>query len=355
MQNLIGQHDWLELLDKLESMHTLTEAEWVALIDGRTPELSEELLKRARRTCDEVYGKRVFIRGLIELSSYCRNDCLYCGIRRGNKEAVRYRLSNESVLSCCEQGHELGFRTFVLQGGEDPYYTDDRVSELVGLIKKRYPDCAVTLSLGEKSRSSYQRFFDAGADRYLLRHETANEEHYSSLHPEGMSAAVRKQCLHNLRDIGYQVGSGFMVGSPGQDAKRLAEDMKFLESLNPHMVGIGPFIPHSKTPYANEPGGTLELTLFMIGCLRLMLPKTLLPSTTALASIHPQGHEMGMAAGANVIMPNLSPVEFREAYDLYEGKAHSGLEAAENLKAVINKLSAVGYEVVVDRGDSLVL
>lgn len=342
-----------EFILKLKEEQTLTKDEWTALISNRTPELSEYLFEEARRKRESFYGKKVFIRGLIEFTNFCKNDCFYCGIRKGNKNACRYRLSLEEILNCCQAGYELGFRTFVLQGGEDGFYTDEKMVDIISSIKQQHSDCALTLSIGEKSHESYKAFFDAGADRYLLRHETANALHYQSLHPETLSSEKRKKCLFDLKQIGYQVGTGFMVGSPGQTASHLAEDMLFIKELNPQMVGIGPFIPHHDTRYKEEPAGTLELTLFMLGLLRLMLPNVLLPATTALGTIAPNGRELGMLAGANVVMPNLSPKAVREHYSLYDNKLHTGTEAAESLRLLKEQMSSIGYEVVVDRGDSL--
>ena len=261
---------------------------------------------------DRIYGHDIYIRGLIEFTNYCKNDCLYCGIRRSNKNAERYRLSKDDIMLCCHEGYDLGFRTFVLQGGEDPYYTDEKMVDIISSIKTEFPDCALTLSVGEKTHESYKAFFDAGADRYLLRHETANPMHYSKLHPSGLSWQNRINCLYDLKSIGYQVGCGFMVGSPYQTAEDLAQELIFLKKLKPHMVGIGPFIAHHDTPFRDEKSGTMELTLFMLGLIRLTLPYVLLPSTTALGTIHPLGREKGILAGANVIMPNLSPVSVRK-------------------------------------------
>ena len=348
------QVDPYGLLDKLQEHQRLSLAEWEALIEGRTPKLAADLSRRARAVADERYGKDIFTRGLIEFTNYCKNDCLYCGIRRSNARANRYRLSQEEILACCEQGYELGFRTFVLQGGEDPFFNDERMVAIVAAIHERYPDCAITLSLGERSRESYQRLFDAGATRYLLRHETADAAHYMALHPAGMRLDTRKRCLYTLREIGYQVGAGFMVGSPGQTARCLAEDMVFVEELRPHMVGIGPFVAHKDTPFANEPQGTMELSLFMLSCLRLMLPNTLLPATTALGTIAPDGRERGVLAGANVVMPNLSPVAYRKDYSLYDNKICTGEEAAECRWCLHARMKSIGYHIVESRGDSLV-
>lgn len=343
------------LVDKLEAEQALSLDEWEVLIGAHADEeLREYLFARARAVRDAEYGHDVYVRGLIEFTNYCKNDCYYCGIRAGNKQARRYRLTKDQILECCAEGYELGFRTFVLQGGEDPYYTDDRMVEIVSAVHEGYPDCAITLSIGERSREAYQRFFDAGAERYLLRHETADAQHYAQLHPATMSCENRQQCLRDLREIGYQVGSGFMVGTPGQTARNLGQDMLFLADLQPHMVGIGPFVPHHDTAFANEPGGTVELTLFMLACLRLMLPKALLPATTALGTIDPLGREKGMNAGANVVMPNLSPVEHRRDYDLYDNKICTGEEAAECRFCLQRRMELAGYHVVVSRGDSKV-
>lgn len=342
------------LVDQLERDRFLSPAEWEALISGRTPGLAADLAARAAAVRDERYGKAVYTRGLIEFTNYCKNDCLYCGIRCSNASARRYRLSKEEILACCDQGYELGFRTFVLQGGEDPHYTDARMADIVSAIAERYPDCAITLSLGERSAESYRLLYEAGARRYLLRHETADADHYRLLHPDSMSLEHRKECLFALRDIGYQVGSGFMVGSPGQTAACLAQDMAFLHELRPHMVGIGPFVPHKDTPFAHEPAGTLELTLFMLSALRLMLPDALLPATTALGTIAPDGRERGILAGANVVMPNLSPVAHRKDYSLYDNKICIGEEAAECRWCLHARMAGIGHEIVESRGDSLV-
>lgn len=341
-----------KLIDKLRKEQSLTREEWIKLIENRTPELAEYLFAQAREVREEHYGKNVYIRGLIEFTNYCRNDCYYCGIRKSNPNASRYRLIKEDILECCQHGYELGFRTFVLQGGEDGHFNDERMVEIVSAIKEQHPDCAITLSIGEKSKESYRKFYNAGAERYLLRHETYDSEHYSRLHPPILSAAERQQCLWDLKEIGYQVGTGFMVGSPYQTADNLAEDMLFLKELNPQMVGIGPFIPHKDTQFANEAAGTLELTLFMLGLIRLMLPKVLLPATTALGTIDPNGRELGILAGANVVMPNLSPLSVRKKYMLYNDKISTGDEAAESVEHLKLRMKKIGYEVVISRGDS---
>ena len=339
------------LIDKLAGEQSLTRCEWTELIENRSQAETEYLFAKARVERERFYGKDVYLRGLIEFSSCCRNDCFYCGLRALNRRAQRYRLTKDEILECCKTGYELDFRTFVLQSGEDPYFSDEVMVGVISDIRTSYPDCAITLSTGEKSRESYQKYFDAGADRYLLRHETANPEHYAQLHPTALSLENRKRCLQDLKEIGYQVGAGFMVGSPGQTAQYLADDMLFLKELNPQMVGIGPFIPHRDTPFGNQPQGTLELTLFMLACLRLMLPKTLLPATTALATISPNGRELGIMAGANVIMPNLSPKTVREKYLPYDGKICTGDEAAESCQRIRRQIENIGYNLPVSRGD----
>ena len=344
----------LELLCKLEEEQSLSKSEWIQLIDSCNPQTAEVLFKKARKQCEIYYNKKVFIRGLIEFTNFCKNNCYYCGIRRNNKNINRYRLTEDAIMSCCHTGYKLGFRTFVLQGGEDLFFTDDRMVSIIKSIKSEFCDCAVTLSIGERSTESYKRMYDAGADRFLLRHETFNKEHYESLHPQELSSENRQKCLYALKETGYQVGSGFMVGSPGQTTEHLAEDMIFLKQLNPHMVGIGPFIPHHDTPFKNEKSGTIDKTLYMIGLLRLMLPGVLLPATTALASLETDGRKKGILAGANVVMPNLSPVVTRKDYSLYDNKRCLGDEAAEGVGLLKEEMKDIGYEIVVSRGDSLV-
>lgn len=339
------------LIDKLEKYNQLNKDEYVSLIENRSPEITEYLFEKARNIRELHYGKKVFIRGLIEFTNYCKNDCYYCGIRRSNKNASRYRLTKEQILDCCKEGYQLGFRTFVLQGGEDNYYNDQILVDIIKDIKNLYPDCALTLSIGERSYESYKALYDAGADRYLLRHETANPIHYKSLHPPSLSLESRIQCLNHLKEIGYQVGSGFMVGSPGQTSEDLAEDLLFLQDFRPHMVGIGPFVPHHDTPFSAEPGGTAELTLYILALIRLMLPTVLLPATTALGTIDPVGREKAILAGANVVMPNLSPLEVRNKYLLYDNKISTGDEAAECTNSIKEKIELIGYQVVIDRGD----
>ncbi len=341
-----------ELIERLERETRLSEAEYALLIRNRDQEAAELLSALGERTRRRVFGDAVYLRGLIEISSICKNNCLYCGIRRGNEQAERYRLTEEEILSCTAEGYELGYRTFVLQGGEDPYYTDDRLCAIVSAVKAQHPDCAVTLSVGERSRESYQRLYDAGADRYLLRHETADPAHYALLHPPEMSFENRMRCLLDLRDIGYQVGCGFMVGSPFQTPEMLAKDLVFIGDFRPEMCGIGPFIPHRNTPFREERAGTLELTLFLLSVIRLMLPEVLLPATTALGTIHPLGREMGIRAGANVIMPNLSPEQVRKKYELYNNKICTGEEAAQSIAGLDLKIQAAGCRPVTDRGDA---
>lgn len=344
--------DLRSLLYRLKEQHTLTKEEWTALIAGRTPRLARELFSLARQEQQRWYGHDIYIRGLIEFTNYCRNDCLYCGIRRSNKNAARYRLSQEEILSCCRAGYDLGFRTFVLQGGEDGWFQDGRLCKLIGRIRSAYPDCAITLSLGERSRESYQRLFDAGAERYLLRHETASRAHYEKLHPEEMSYDSRMRCLRDLKEIGYQTGCGFMVGSPFQTAKELAEDLFFIQEFQPQMCGIGPFIPHADTPFAGKPAGTAQLTCYLLSIIRLAIPGVLLPATTALGTIDPAGREKGILSGANVVMPNLSPASVRKKYMLYDNKASDGAESAQCVSELSRRMEAIGCRVVVGRGDA---
>lgn len=311
----------------------------------------KELFAQAREVADSVYGKKVFLRGLIEISSHCKNDCLYCGLRRSQTDAVRYRLTDKEILDSCAKGYRLGFRTFVLQGGEDAWFDDPRMVRIVGEIRRNYTDCAITLSLGERSAESYQRLFDAGANRYLLRHETADAAHYARLHPSDMSFNNRMQCLETLKRIGYQVGCGFMVGSPFQTAETIYKDLQFIRTFQPHMVGIGPFIPAHDTPFAGEPQGSVETTLRLLSIIRLLHPHVLLPATTALGTLHPIGRERGIMAGANVVMPNLSPLEHRKDYAIYDNKICTGDEAAECRNCTEYRMRAIGYETVVERGD----
>lgn len=340
-----------DLTGRLTAGDELSDDEWRYLIEGHYDR--DLLFNEADKVRRQYYKTNVYIRGLIEISNFCKNDCLYCGIRRSNAAAARYRLSEEEILVCCEQGYELGFRTFVLQGGEDAFHTAQWVERVVSDIKGKYPDCAVTLSLGERPREDYEIWYQAGADRYLLRHETASRSHYDKLHPPEQAFLHRMECLRNLREIGYQTGAGFMVASPFQGTEELIADMRFLREFQPHMVGIGPFIPHHDTPFAGYPAGSLERTLTMVALTRLTLPKALIPATTALGTIHPQGRELGLKAGANVVMPNLSPVYVRGQYSLYDNKACTGQEAAEGLAALRESVAQAGYRVVVDRGDAV--
>ena len=338
-------------IDKLRQEKTLQPEEFRQLLTKCDAETLRHINKQAQEVSLQHFGNKIYIRGLIEVSNCCRNNCFYCGIRKGNSHIKRYRLSMESILDCCKEGYALGFRTFVLQGGEDPGLTDDRIEAIVAAIRKRYPDCAITLSLGEKPYEAYQRFFQAGANRYLLRHETYNEIHYSQLHPAEMSCKHRIQCLRNLKEIGYQTGTGIMVGSPGQTVEHLIQDILFIEKLRPEMIGIGPFLPHHDTPFAQFPNGTVKQTLLLLSIFRLMHPSALIPATTALATLVPDGRERGILAGANVVMPNLSPRNERKKYELYDNKASLGAESAEGLILLQKQLQSIGYEISTDRGD----
>ena len=339
------------LIDKLKEEQTLTHDEFVRMFTERNPEDSEYMRALAQETAVANYGHDIYLRGLIEFSNYCRNDCLYCGIRRSNTNAERYRLTSAEILECCEIGYSFGLRTFVLQGGEDMAYREEDFCELIREIRRRYPDCAITLSVGERPREVYEAYYEAGADRYLLRHETSSPEHYAMLHPAELSIENRKRCLRDLKEIGFQIGAGFMVGSPYQTYDYLAEDFEYLKELEPHMIGIGPFIHHKDTPFRDMPDGSFEETLYCLSMLRLMFPRVLLPATTALGTIDPLGREEGIKHGANVIMPSLSPRDVRKKYMLYDGKICTGEEAAECHACLERRISSIGYQVVSSRGD----
>ncbi len=344
--------DPIPLMEKLARDHRLEIHEYEALLGNRTPESKEYLRRLAEETRIAVYGRDVYIRGLIETTNICKNDCYYCGIRRSNASCSRYRLTPEDILEAAGEGYTLGFRTFVLQGGEDGWFTDERTTALIRELKHRHPDCAVTLSFGERSYESYRALREAGADRYLLRHETADEEHYAKLHPAELTLQNRMECLRNLKELGYQVGCGFMVGSPYQEVRHLAKDLKFIEEFSPAMCGIGPFITHKATPFASFPSGSFEDTIYLLSILRLIKPTLLLPATTALGTIHPKGREMGILAGANVVMPNLSPLSVRKKYELYEGKIATGEESAQSVRLLAERMESIGYKVVTARGDA---
>lgn len=341
----------LSIIEQLKTTHTATREQLIFLLKNITGAEREELRQAAQQTAQAVFGNKIYIRGLVEISSICKRDCRYCGLRRSNPNAVRYRLTPEQILSCCEKGYALGFRTFVLQGGEDGFFSDEVVCGIVREIKRRYPDCAVTLSLGERGDESFRRLYAAGADRYLLRHETADLAHYAKLHPDSMSGAERQRQLFVLKQTGFQTGAGFMVGSPYQTAENLADDLLFLKKLQPQMCGIGPFIPHKDTEFRDFSQGSLELTLTLLAVIRLMHPRILLPATTALGTIHPQGRELGILHGANVVMPNLSPLEHRKDYAIYDNKICTGDEAAECIRCLSVRVQRIGYKIVTERGD----
>ena len=340
------------IIDKLYKENNATREELLFLLDNLNENDKEYLVEKAHETRMKSYGNTVYMRGLIEFTNICKKNCIYCGIRRENKEADRYRLTLEDILECVEIGDRLGYKTYVLQGGEDDYFTDDRMIEIIKEIKKKYPKNAITLSLGERSYEYYKKMFEAGADRYLLRHETATKELYESLHP-GASFEERRKCLRDLKEIGYQVGAGFMVGLPNQSNNDLVNDLLFVKEFEPHMCGIGPFIPHKDTPLKDEKAGTVEKTTTMLALIRLLLPNVLLPSTTALGSIDPVGREKGIKAGGNVVMPNLSPTSVREKYSLYDGKICTGDEAAECRKCIEGRINKAGFKVEVTRGDNI--
>ncbi|MGL5272606.1 MAG: [FeFe] hydrogenase H-cluster radical SAM maturase HydE [Phocaeicola sp.] len=341
----------MQLIDKLHSEHRLLASEYHTLLLCEDKEVLEYLRSLAQQVATKQFGNKIYLRGLIEVGNYCSNDCYYCGIRKSNDTVPRYRLSRQTILNCCQAGYELGFRTFVMQGGEDHTMTDSWITETIAAIRQKFPSCAITLSLGEHSKEAYQQFYNAGANRYLLRHETHNPTHYSKLHPEEMSLANRLACLNTLKEIGFQTGTGIMVGTPGQTVEHLIEDLLFIESLAPQMIGIGPFVPHHATPFKNEPAGSVSMTLKLLSIFRLMHPKALIPATTSLATLATDGRERGILAGANVVMPNLSPVEQRSKYSLYDNKASFGAEAAEGLERLTKQLAAIGYAPSSERGD----
>jgi len=342
------------IIDKLYEAKDVNEQELLFLLNNISSDEQEYLHKRADEVRRRSYENKVYMRGLIEFTNYCSRNCVYCGIRRDNKKAQRYRLTEDEILECAAVGNELGYKTIVLQGGEDSYFTDSRLVEIIKKIKSMFPENAITLSIGERSYESYKKLFEAGADRYLLRHETASEELYAKLHP-GASFKNRAKCLKNLKEIGFQIGAGFMVGLPGQTNEDIVKDLMFLKELKPHMCGIGPFIPHEDTPLKNYKGGTLEVTTLMLSIVRLLLPKVLLPATTALGTIDKTGREKGIKAGGNVIMPNLSPIGVRAKYALYNGKISTGDEAAECRRDIEKRINDIGYEIQITRGDSKVL
>lgn len=340
----------MDVVTKLVNNHRLSKEEFVMLLNSETTNW-ERIREEAVRLRTEHYGNKVFTRGLIEFTNYCKNNCYYCGIRRDNREVSRYRLSKEEILLCCKKGYEIGYRTFVLQGGEDGYFTDERLLAIVTAIKENYPDCALTLSIGEREKESYERLKEAGVDRYLLRHETATRCHYEQLHPSEMKLVHRMNCLKELKALGYQVGAGFMVGSPYQTIEHIAEDLVFLQEFQPDMVGIGPFITHHETPFHSFENGSVELTLRLYSIVRILLPYVLLPATTAVGTLANDGRERGILAGCNVVMPNLSTPTVRKQYSLYDGKLTTGAEAAEGYETLKKAMKAIGYELVMERGD----
>ena len=341
----------MDLVTKLATEHILKEDEFKTLLLTEKVAERNKLFSYAQQVAIFNFNKQIYIRGLIEFTNHCQKDCFYCGLRCSNKYVSRYRLTKEQILTCCKRGYNLGFRTFVLQGGEDHYFTDDVMCDIISAIKMYFPDCAITLSIGERTRRSYQRLYDAGADRYLLRHETADSLHYSRLHPPSYKLSTRLDCLRDLKEIGFQVGAGFMVGAPYKVPEYLVGDFLYLKELEPAMIGIGPFIPQQDTPFRHQEPGSLEMTLRCIAILRLMFPRALIPATTALATLHPNGRVHGILSGANVIMPNLTPEDERDKYTLYDGKTTASGEAVSSLRLVNSQLRNIGYEMVVDRGD----
>lgn len=340
-----------DLILKLNKEKCLSKSEWISLFETSDDEDISLARELAQKTAKEQFGNKIYMRGLIEISNICKNDCLYCGIRKSNSCVSRYRMTKDDIFKCCVIGYERGFRTFVLQGGEDGHFNDDVMTDIVSGIKEKYPDCAITLSLGERSRESYEKLYKAGADRYLLRHETATKEHYEKLHPENLSFNNRMECLKNLKEIGFQTGCGMMIGSPYQTAENMADDMLFLKEFKPHMIGIGPFLPAENTPFEKEKAGSLEQTLFVLSLVRIMLPNVLLPATTALGTLARDGRQRAILSGANVMMPNISPTENRKNYSLYNDKIGTGEDAQKSVDNVVSSLKEIGYEPIVSRGD----
>ncbi|MBE6688780.1 MAG: [FeFe] hydrogenase H-cluster radical SAM maturase HydE [Ruminococcaceae bacterium] len=341
----------IQLIDKLKLEHELSHEEYLTLLETMDADDENYLFSCAVNAVKSVYGNKIFIRGLIEVTNHCKNDCYYCGIRRSNTNVCRYRLTKDDIMQCCETGYEIGFRTFVMQGGEDALFTDSFMCEVISEIKKKYPDCAVTLSLGERSYQSYKAMKEAGADRYLLRHESIDPVHYSLLHPPALTIENRKKCLYDLKSLGYQVGCGIMVGSPYQTLEHIAKDLLFIQEFKPHMIGIGPFIPHHQTPFKEFEAGSVQLTLRLLAIVRLIDPKSLIPATTALNSLDPEGRIKGIKAGANVVMPNLSPEDVRADYALYDNKAYTACESAQALEKLKEQFRGIGYEIQTARGD----
>ncbi len=349
--NILSDTLFLQLLDKLVNGNRLEREEWLQLLSVLDEEQDALLRSKAAEVSEAYFGKGVFIRGLIEISSWCRNNCFYCGLRRSNHRAERYRLTADEILDCCRQGVALGFGTFVLQGGEDPVQDDGWMEGLVKSIRSEFPEQAITLSVGERSEEAYRRFREAGADRYLLRHETRNDAHYARLHPAEMSAGRRRDCLRALKRLGFQTGAGMMVGSPFQTLDDLLDDIAFLEELEPEMIGMGPFIPAAHTPFAGEPIGSVDMTLRLIALMRLRFPHALIPATTALVTLRPSARREAILSGANVVMPNLSPSSVRGKYGIYNGKAVLGSEAADGLQQLVDELASIGHHIAFGRGD----
>ena len=347
----ISYKDALTLLSSFEYDNDLNKKKLGKKEKIEIKELKKYLREKARDKADKVFGKYIFMRGLIEFTNYCKNDCIYCGIRKSNKKVERYRLNKKEILECCKIGYDIGFRTFVLQGGEDNFFNIERMSNIARAIKKEFPDCALTLSIGEKKEEYYKELKNNGANRFLLRHETADSEHYSKLHPKYMSLENRKECLRFLKKLGFQTGTGMMIGSPFQKLENIAGDLVFMQEIKPEMIGIGPFLPHKDTPFANEKIGELELTLILISILRLIFPLSLIPATTALGTIKEGGRELGILHGANVVMPNLSPMNVRKKYLLYNNKISTGTESAEGVELLRESIDKIGYVLTGARGD----
>ena len=347
----MGENGLNNLLQWLLLSERVPAKVWHCLLTQLNAKERQRLSLWAREVSQTRFGKGIYVRALIEISSYCRNNCHYCGLRCSNSLAQRYRLTKDDILQCCREAAALGFNTFVLQGGEDPQQTDEWLADVVAAIRAEHPAKAITLSVGERSAAGYRMLRDAGADRYLLRHETANRVHYAHLHPQTMSLENRLECLYELKRLGYQVGSGMMIGSPGQTVEHLVEDLMFLDELQPQMIGIGPFIPAAGTPFAAELPGSVDDTLLLISLLRLRFPNALIPATTALATLSDDGTQRAIYAGANVVMPNVTPLHCRAKYAIYDNKKSNGSESAQQLDLLTVKLDKIGYYIDFSRGD----
>lgn len=332
-----------DILLKAKTHHNLEKSEIIQLLNSD----GNELFKTADEVRQEFVGDEVHLRGLIEFTNICRQTCKYCGIRRENSKVNRYRLSKDEIISMARHGVRNGFKTLVMQGGEDSFFTKDLICEIIFEIKKM--DVALTLSLGERSFEDYKAFKDAGADRYLLRIETTDKELYKSVHP-GMSFENRKRCLYDLKSLGYETGTGCLIGLPGQTVESLADDILFFKELDADMVGVGPFIPHPETPFAKSSCGSFNLALKVMAITRLLLPNINIPATTAMETLSPNGRLIALQSGANVFMPNITEGVSPSKYEIYPDK--SGINGAKNgiIGEINENLKVIGRYVSDTKG-----